>query len=456
MARSPHRRDDKASGLITRQIVTTWLTQIISQKRSLDDVLLEAEGLAAWRALEARDKGFARTMIMAVLRHKGEIDWLLAKYLQKPPPRRSQVHEILSIAAAQILFLDVAAYAAIDLAVRQAKSSDRSRHLAKLVNAVLRRLSETGPAVLKEEDASLSLNIPTSLMDRWVKAYGLDTARLIGAASLEPAALDLAASGDAITLASMVGGVPLAPGNGVRLLHKGAVPDLAGFAEGAWWVQDFAAQLPTLLFGDLTNKSVLDLCAAPGGKTASLIRAGAKVMALDSSPKRLERVRANLVRLNYKAEVVEADLFKYQPDDLYDAVLLDAPCSSTGTVRRHPDILHLKTVGQIKELAALQARMLEQATGFLKPGGLLIYCTCSLEAEEGELQIEQFLEGRDDVKRVPIEPLEIELPPGWITDAGDVRLLPHYSPRSEPPLEAPLQGMDGFFISRLRLQPSAT
>lgn len=434
-------------GLVVRKIVTDWYYQILVHKRPLDELLQLAETAGEWRELAARDKAFARSMIMETLRHKGQIDQVLGRLLEKRPPSQSRVWHILSVAVAQLLFLEVAPHAAIHLAVDQAKSSNKSRHLAKLVNAVLRRIVREELHLQNDTDGILS-SIPSVIFDRWQSNYGADVAKNIALASLRPAALDLGVKGEALQLAEQLGGLSLAPFPTIRLEHRGPVNQLPGYHDGQWWVQDFAAQLPVLLMGPLKGKRVLDLCAAPGGKTAQLITRGANVTALDLSRKRLDRLEDNLKRLQLKAELVSADLFDFQPKEAFDCVLLDAPCSATGTLRRHPDILCLKSVEQIMALAVLQARMARHALGFLKDGGMMIYCTCSLEPEEGEAQIEALLRREADVKRWAVGLDEVNNQDQWITDQGDVRLLPQYNPPGVTGTNF-MAGMDGFFISRL-------
>jgi 16S rRNA (cytosine967-C5)-methyltransferase len=234
----------------------------------------------------------------------------------------------------------------------------------------------------------------------------------------------------------------------LRLVEAGVVPDLPGYAEEAWWVQDAAAALPARLLGPVQGQSVADLCAAPGGKTAQLATQGAHVTVVDGSKNRLQRLGENMQRLGLSAQVtvVAADIETFEPGTMFDAVLLDAPCSATGTIRRHPDILHLKTPDDIVRLAALQSRLLAKAAGLVKPGGLLVYCTCSLEPEEGPNQITQFLAENANFERVAIAPDDIGGDASWVTAHGDLRTLPFHAAGSFP--EA--QGLDGFFAARLR------
>ena len=247
--------------------------------------------------------------------------------------------------------------------------------------------------------------------------------------------------------AEKLGGTLLATGT-VRLAAGGRVEALPGFSEGAWWVQDAAAALPARLLGNVAGKSVVDLCAAPGGKTAQLAAAGAGVTAVDLSGARMQRLRANLDRLHLEAELVEADAASWSPGRTFDAVLLDAPCTATGTIRRHPDILRLKRPEDVAALADIQTRLLDNAAKLLAPGGTLIYCTCSLQPEEGVEQVDRFLSRQPRFARRPIDPGESGIDPDWVTEAGDLRTLPFHLPGARPELS----GLDGFYAARLVLR----
>jgi 16S rRNA (cytosine967-C5)-methyltransferase len=332
--------------------------------------------------------------------------------------------------------MEVAPHAAIGLAVEQAKASRAVRHLAGLVNAVLRRVNEHKAAILAEQDAS-RLNTPEWLWRRWVQAYGDETAARIATAHLEEPPLDLSAKADAADLAARLSGAAL-PWGTVRLAVKGRIEDIDGYEEGAWWVQDAAAAMPALLLGDVAGLRVADLCAAPGGKTAQLAARGAHGTAVDISASRLRRLKENLERLHLEAEIVQANVGDWSPPELFDAVLLDAPCSATGTIRRNPDIPYLKSEADIAALARVQARLLAHALSLLKPGGALVYATCSLEPEEGEAQIEAALASRGDIALAPVRADALGLPPDAITPAGMLRTLPFHG-----------GGMDGFFAARL-------
>lgn len=418
---------------------------MLHDKRSLDDALAATVTHEKWRHMEGRDRAYARLIAATVLRRYGELEAAINAFLQKPlPAHTGYLWPILLSAAAQLLFLETPPHAAISLAVDHVRTDPKARRFDKLVNAVLRRVSERGAEVLRTQDA-IKLNIPAWLWQRWQSAYGDATARLIAEASLQEAPLDLTVKADAADWAEKLGGIVLPTGS-VRLDAHGRVDELPGFAEGAWWVQDAAATLPARLLGAVAGMSVAEICAAPGGKTAQLAAAGANVAAVDISEARLVRLTANLQRLGLAAETIAADAATWQPGRLFDAVLLDAPCTSTGTIRRHPDILRLKRDSDIAALSATQAALLANCATLVKPGGLLVYCTCSLEPEEGADQIERFLAAASDFSRAPLDPAEFGGSPDWITPVGDLRTLPHHFPMSD----TRLSGMDGFFAARLR------
>lgn len=457
MSHPPYKkRKPKARpGLLARQYAAQWLGLIMHQKRSMDEILTEAQRDEAYVALEARDKAFARHMLMTVLRHHGELSCLLSSFIQKPPAKKTGVMEILKIGAAQLFYMDVPPHAAIDLAVAAAKSSDKSQHLSKLVNAVLRRCSREGAEKLKSA-SNPAQNIPPIILSRWQAHYGKAQTDLMIEAMLSEPALDLNFPSGSDEWAEKLHGVRLL-GRGVRLSQKGAISEIDGFNEGAWWVQDFSAQMPTALLGDVNGLRIADLCAAPGGKTAALASAGAKVTAVDISAVRLKRLEENLERLNLKdaVEVICADVMTFEAETKFDVVLLDAPCSATGTIRRHPDILLTKTEAKFDSVVDLQKRLIKRALELLKPEGVLLYCTCSLEAEEGEEQIDNFLNEHSHIKRLPFSTKDVFGQAHWLTEAGDVRLLPHYTAvaiEDESWDEGgQATGMDGFFISRLKV-----
>jgi len=300
-------------------------------------------------------------------------------------------------------------------------------------------LSVEGPRRVEDQDAP-RLNTPDWLWQSWSNTYGAATTRAIASAHLKEAPLDLTLRDDAETWCERLEGLLLPTGT-LRRPAGGALATLPGYAEGAWWVQDAAAALPARLFGKITGRAVVDLCAAPGGKTAQLATAGARVTAVDRSIRRLERLVANLERLNLHVEAIGADALSWHPPRPVDAVLLDAPCSTTGAIRRHPDVPHLKSPEDVARLSMVQENLLRAAIDMLQPGGTLVYCTCSLEPEEGPERIEALLCSGVPVERREIEPGEVGADPEWITPDGDLRTLPcHFGE---------FDGIDGFYCARL-------
>ena len=408
-------------------------------RQPFDDAFAASSAKTAFSGLAFRDRAFARAIAATALRRLGQIEDMLGRFLEKPLPEDAfEARFILITGAAQLAFMEVAPHAAIGLAVEQAKGSRAARHLSGLVNAVLRRVDANKAEILAEQDAS-RLNTPEWLWRRWVRHYGEDTASRIAAAHLEEPPLDLSVKADTAAWAERLSG-SLLPWGTVRLSAKGRIEDIEGYDDGAWWVQDAAAALPALLLGDVKGLRVADLCAAPGGKTAQLAARGGHVTAVDISGSRLRRLQENLTRLDLKAETVQANVSEWTPPEPFDAVLLDAPCSATGTIRRNPDIPYLKSEADIAALAAVQARLLRHALSLLKPGGQLVYATCSLEPEEGEEQIRALLAERSGVALTPVQPDELGIPPEAISPQGALRTLPFHG-----------GGMDSFFAARLVL-----
>ena len=358
------------------------------------------------------------------------------------PADAPRAESALLVGAAQILFLDVPDHAAVDLSVRIAQADRRAGHFSGLVNAVLRRVTAEGAQRIAELDTA-KLDTPAWLMERWTKFYGAETAHAIAQANSQEPALDLTIPENTEDWATRLRGRVLPTGT-VRMIAHGPVSLLPGFSEGAWWVQDAAAALPARLLGDVKDKRIADICAAPGGKTSQLAAAGAHVTAVDRSERRLQRVQENLTRLNLKAETVTADATEWQAGP-FDGVLIDAPCSSTGTIRRHPDIAWLKREADIAGLAGLQSRLLDRSVDLVETGGIVVFCTCSLEADEGEQQITDFLAREPRMRRKPVQAGEITGLDGLVTPQGDLRSLPCHWPDAE----ARMGGLDGFYAARL-------
>jgi 16S rRNA (cytosine967-C5)-methyltransferase len=406
--------------------------------------LVDAEhGHGMFLALSERDRALVRAILRTALRFRGTISHLLRARLEKDlPPNAAALKHLLHVAAAQILFLDVPAHAAVDLAVAQAKADPRAARFAAFVNGVLRALvrardAEPGPTLATGGDA------PDWFADRLRRAYGAKAEAILAAHRVE-APTDFTVKADAGVWAERLGAA-LLPTGSLRLPRlPAAVPELSGFAEGEWWVQDAAAALPARLLGDIAGKRVADLCAAPGGKTAQLALAGARVTALDLSRSRLKRLRGNLARLGLDAETVEADVLEWRPEIPFDAVLLDAPCSSTGTVRRHPDIPWTKTPADIEALAGLQRRLLERAVGFVRPGGRIVFSNCSLDPLEGEDLLADFLRSTPGVCLDPVAAGEVPGIAPFVRPDGTLRTTPADLDLGDPAMS----GLDGFFAAR--------
>ncbi len=434
------------SGLLARELAVELIASVLDRGRTFEEALAYGMARQEYRELAGNDRGLARLITATVLRRHGQLTDISGAFIERPLPRdRGRLTSILLAAAAQLVFLGSAPHAVINLAVEQARRDPRARRFDRLTNAVLRRVSEKGGEIAAVQDP-VRLNIPGWLRTRWSAAYGSDTAELIGEASLREAPLDITVKSEPEEWARRLGGT-LLPTGSIRLLAEGRIENLEGFDEGAWWVQDAAAALPAKLLGNVEGQRIADMCAAPGGKTAELAAAGARVSAVEVDERRIERLKANLARLHLEAEVVHADAAEWSPGQTFDGILLDAPCLSTGTIRRHPDILHLKRESDLDRLVMLQGRLLANAADLVKPGGLLIYCTCSLEPEEGPQQIARFLARFGEAfERVPIKPGEAGIAAEWITSVGDLRTFPfHLRLESQA-----MSGMDGFYAARLR------
>ncbi|MGF1591780.1 MAG: RsmB/NOP family class I SAM-dependent RNA methyltransferase [Kiloniellaceae bacterium] len=421
-----------------RKTALALLRAVLDDGRPLDEALARNPHLAK---LEARDRAFARLLATTCLRRLGQVDAAIDHCLDRPIRAKDvALRHILRLGAVQLLFLETPPHAAVSTALDLARGP-RLAGQRGLLNAVLRRLSREGAILVEGQDAP-RLDTPDWLWSSWCAAYGEATARAIAAAHLVEPPLDLSCKESAEGWADRLGAT-LLPGGSLRLpAGQGDVTRLPGYAEGAWWVQDAAAALPARLLGEVSGKTVIDLCAAPGGKTAQLAAAGAEVIAVERSAERLKRLRENLDRLQLAAALVEGDAASWQPPAPADAVLLDAPCSATGTLRRHPDIAWLKDKAQIASLTAAQDRLLAHAVAMAKPGGLLVYAVCSLQPEEGPQRIHALLSSDDRVERLPLAAEEL---PGFedcVTPEGDLRSLPCHLPEQG--------GLDGFYACRLR------
>jgi 16S rRNA (cytosine967-C5)-methyltransferase len=431
-------------GLAARVGAAQIIADCLTTARPVDDRFATDQTQGPLAGLDARDRALTRAIVTAALRRLGTIRKALARFLEKGPPRRSGAFEaILIVGAAQILFLDASDHAAVDLAVRAAKADPGAAPFAAVVNGVLRNIARDREAVLAAADA-LDDDTPAWLAARWRQAYGVERARAIALAHrLEPT-LDLSVKSDAAGWARRLGGVVLPTGS-VRLDSHRPIVELEGYEDGEWWVQDAAAALCAKALDVGPGMRVADLCAAPGGKSAALAGLGARVTAVDRSAERLKRLAANFQRLRLEVDIAVADALTFDAPP-FDAVLLDAPCTATGTIRRHPDVAWTKRASDIATLAGLQAQLLDRAIQLVKPGGRVVFCTCSLEPEEGEAHIAALLRRNPDVRRAPIEAEEVGGLAECLTPAGDIRTLPCHLPGPTPRLS----GLDGFFAARLQ------
>jgi len=441
MARPRTSPQPEVPGLAARRTAADILDGVLRRRIALDELLSGKNAHPGLPGLADRDRALTRRLTATVLRRLGTLRHLVGGFLDKGfPSDAPRVETILLLGAAQILWLEVPDHAAVDLSVRLAQADRRAARYAGLVNAVLRRVTQSGAT---KSVNGASRDTPEWLLNRWKKTYGADTARAIAAANGHEPALDLTVKQDAETWAERLRGRVLPTGT-VRTLAHGAISLLPGFSEGAWWVQDAAAALPVRLLGDVRSKTVAELCAAPGGKTAQLALAGAQVIAIDRSPVRLNRLRENLARLSLRAETITADALDWQAGP-FDGVLLDAPCSATGTIRRHPDIPWLKSEADLPVLTSLQQRLIDRAVELTKPGETFVYCVCSLEPEEGQSQIEALLARDLRMMRSPITAQEVFGHAEFITSDGDLRTLPQQLPDPDPRWG----GLDGFYAARL-------
>ncbi len=412
------------------------------EKRSGFD---EAVSKPAFLAMSETDRSFARALTLLVLRRLGQLDALIDKKTKKAPPE--PVCALLRIGLAQIGFMQVPDFAAVSTTVKLAERNNNTRPYKGLINAILRGVIRDRNAGLTRADAERLA--PDWLFARWKASYGEVDARAIALVLTEEPATDLSFKTEAALKASAeaLEGTPLG-GLSLRSALRGDIREWAGYNDGDWWVQDAAAAVSVALLGDLTGKTAVDLCAAPGGKTLQLLAAGAETLAVDRSKGRLTRIEDNLKRVGYTAEVAMADAETWDDKRTFDVVLLDAPCSSTGTFRRQPDVLWATRPGDIAKLADVQHRLLDASAKRVAPGGSLVYCTCSLEREEGETQVVAFLRRHPDftLRRIDADeahnltgvPRDSVRPEGWL------RLLPHQRPG----------GQDGFFIAVINRQMS--
>lgn len=423
-------------GIAARVAAITLIEAALEKRSGFDEAAASAEFLK----LSETERAFARALALLVLRRLGQFDHVIHKKTQKMPPEA--VRQLLRIGMAQIFFMQVPDFAAVSTTVKIAERENKTRPFKGLINAILRGLIRDG----KLSDVNPKRLVPDWLWQRWVQTYGEDTAAGMASVLTEEPATDLSFrnAADRDALAEALQGEAVGPVN-LRSSLRGDLRQWADYEAGKWWVQDIAAATPVNLLGDLSGKTALDVCAAPGGKTLQLIAKGAQTVAIDRSKNRLKRVEDNLARIGMSAEIHNADASTFDDPRTFDVVLVDAPCSATGTYRRQPDVLWATRPADVAKLADVQHRLLDALAPRVKPGGDFLYCTCSLEREEGETQILAFLRRNKDFTLVkhtadqhPDIPAASFAPEGWL------RLLPHQRKG----------GQDGFFVAHMKRNPA--
>jgi 16S rRNA (cytosine967-C5)-methyltransferase len=435
-------------GLAARDAAMRLFQRVLSTTRALDD---ETLALADDSRLGSEDRALARAIATTSFRHLGTIKAVIDVRAESGlPDAAGMLEPVLITAVAQILFMEVADHAAVDLAVSLIHADPHARRYAKFANGLLRAIGREARDIREEHAHLPRIDLPEWLTERWSRSYGSAAADAISLSFRAQPSIDItlneaAARFDAARLPHV-----LLPTGSLRLTVPDRIETLPGFAEGAWWVQDAAAALPARLLRPRTGERILDLCAAPGGKTAQLAAAGAEVIAVDRSAARLKRLSQNMDRLGLTPEILEADgtSLALAP---FDAILLDAPCSATGTIRRHPELAWTRTLEDLAKLIPLQGKLLDAAARLLKPGGRLVYAVCSLEPEEGERQIEAFLARHPQFKRAAISADEIGGLAASITPVGEMRVLPQHLELPSASKAGHKSGTDGFFAARLTL-----
>ncbi|MCK5574797.1 MAG: SAM-dependent methyltransferase [Sphingomonadales bacterium] len=434
---------NKSQNLAARRATLFALWDVLENEQPMGDAAMHA-----FKRIELapRDQAFARNLLITTLRHLSHIDRILKSMMDRPlPGRAKEVKNTLRIGLSQILYLDTPSHAAVDTSVRLVASMklQKDRAFKGLSNAILRRATREKEALLKSVADIPEAAIPLWMRRKWENDFGENVMKKIAAQTLIAPPLDLTIKdpAEAATWAEKLGGTVVGPQT-VRLMERKTVTELEGYASGKWWVQDVAATLPAHILGAKEGELTADLCAAPGGKTMQLAATGAHVVAIDKSAGRLKRVVENLNRTGLEADIVAADLMDYEPDQLFDRILVDAPCSATGTTRRHPEAGYIKKEPVIYKMAKFQTMLMQRVSSWLKPGGVMVYCVCSLEKEESEMQIKRLLEADSSLKRLPVTKDEMGELANTVTADGDVRTLPHYLGEQG--------GMDGFFIARLQ------
>jgi 16S rRNA (cytosine967-C5)-methyltransferase len=444
--KAKHSKKDKEDDVLwPRQVALDILQAFWNEERFLDSLFETDQNFLD---LDSRNRNFVRMMVTTAVRRSGQIDDIMRRGFSDPKQKMSPpiVGFIFHLAIAQIVFMNVADHAAVNTSVDLTSRNGATRAKG-FMNAVLRKVVQNGKNWTTEQDIA-RLNTPNWLLDIWTKDYGDAQALEIAQASVCEAALDITIADpiDRDKWAEFLECTAL-PSGSLRRQESAMIPELAGFEEGGWWVQDASAALPVRLMGDLLNKDVIDLCAAPGGKALQLAAGGANVYALDRSAKRMERLKENTkrARLQDKITTEVADAAFWRSKNQFDAVLLDAPCTATGTIRRNPDVAWLKEAEDVESMKLIQNNLLENSVAMLKDDGMLLYCTCSLQKEEGERQLNEFLAKHKEFSIKPILPQEVPELEHAITEEGYLRILPYYW--------AAYGGLDGFFIGRLVKTP---
>ncbi|WP_316861887.1 transcription antitermination factor NusB [uncultured Cohaesibacter sp.] len=436
-------QSSKKSGMAAREGALRLIHTVLSEKALLDDAYAHEIKDGPLRKLNGNDRAFAKRIAITVLQHLGEIDQLLARFMERGMPKKSgPLRNILRIGTAELLFLNTPPHAVVDCAVSHFRTWRKYAGFKGLTNAVLRRIASEGEKELLTIDPAKA-NLPDWMYHALCSTYGAETTAAMMHQFMRPQIpLDLSLKDphDIDQWAEKLG-AEKTPAGSLRLATHDRVDLIEGFQEGAWWVQDAAATLPVRMLGDVKDQRVLDLCAAPGGKTMQLVAQGARVTALDISKKRLQRIEENLSRVGLQAELIAKDLFKQTFDEKWPFILLDAPCSATGTIRRHPELIHQRTEDDIAHFSRLQAKMLNHVATLLAPGGKMVFCTCSLQPQEGPELIGDFLMQNPDFA---IDPLSAEEMPElalFIQEDGSLR--------TRPDQWSDIGGMDGFFAIRL-------
>ncbi|MBR4126987.1 MAG: methyltransferase domain-containing protein [Alphaproteobacteria bacterium] len=427
--------------LLTRRLAVNIFDAVYKHGKGLEEEYsFQMERQEKSNPLEIRDRTFVRLLTTVMLRRLGQIDDILSHFLKKPLPEKAfYVQNVLRLGTAQLVFLDTPPHAAVSTGVSLIKNNRKYAGFAGLANAVLRRIAQDGKKLAEKQNAA-KLNVPDWLFEKWRREYGTETAEKIAKAGLQEAPLDFSVKSDPEFWAGQLDAVIMPTGT-LRREKQASVPQLTGYEEGKWWIQDLSAAMPAKLFHSLKGRTAVDLCAAPGGKTAQMITAGADVTAVDISENRIKRLKENLKRLHFDVKTVCADIQKWEQEKnrKFDIVLLDAPCSATGTLRRHPDVTCHRTAQDVDRLSSTQKQLLKTAVNMMNENGEMIYCVCSVLPEEGRQIIDDAVNS-GLVERVPLDSSEV--PPEMISKEGDLLIFPFFYESAG--------GCDGFFAARLK------